>query len=71
MTEVDSDPVALQKRSHPLAQRPLLAAVVVCSALVIGAIAMARSGAEHATEEAEMDLEPVALGPADQAAEEV
>ena len=71
MTEVDSDPVALQKRSHPLAQRPLLAAVVVCSALVIGAIAMARSGAEHATEQSETDLEPVALGPADQAAEEV
>jgi type IV secretory pathway VirB10-like protein len=71
MTEVDSDPVALHKSSHPLAQRPLLAAVALCSALLIGAIAMARSGAEHATEESKPDPHPIALGPADQAAEEV
>lgn len=71
MTEVDSDPVALQRSSRPLAQRPLLAAVVLLSALLLGAIAMARSGAEHATEDSEPRPEPISLGPADQAAEEV
>jgi type IV secretion system protein VirB10 len=71
MTEIDADPVALHKSSHPLARRPLLAAVAVCSVLLIGAIAMARSGAEQVAEESEASEEPVALGPADQAAEEV
>jgi type IV secretion system protein VirB10 len=71
MTEIDADPVALKKSSHPLARRPLLAAVAVCSVLLIGAIAMARSGAEQVAEESEANDEPIALGPADQAAEEV
>jgi type IV secretion system protein VirB10 len=71
MTEVDADPVALTKSSHPLAQRPLLAAVAVCSVLLIGAIAMARSGAEQATDKSGDDPEPITLEPADQAAEEV
>ena len=71
MTEIDADPVALKKSSHPLARRPLLAAVAVCSVLLIGAIAMARSGAEQVAEESESNDEPIALGPADQAAEEV
>ena len=71
MTEIDADPVALTKSSHPLAQRPLLAAVAVCSVLLIGAIAMARSGAEHATDESGDDPEPITLEPADQAAEDV
>ena len=71
MTEIDADPVALKKSSHPLARRPLLAAVAVCSVLLIGAIAMARSGAEQVAEESEANDEPILLGPADQAAEEV
>ena len=71
MTEIDSDPVALKKSTHPLAQRPLIASVTVCSALLIGAIAMARSGATKVAEEQEDVAEPLVLGPADQAAEEV
>ena len=71
MTEIDSDPVALKKSTHPLAQRPLIASVTVCSALLIGAIAMARSGATKVAEEQEDVTEPLVLGPADQAAEEV
>ena len=60
MTEIDADPVALKKSSHPLARRPLLAAVAVCSVLLIGAIAMARSGAEQVAEESEANDEPIA-----------
>ena len=71
MTEIDDDPVALKKSTHPLAQRPLVAAVAVCSVLLIGAIAMARSGATKVADEPEVDAEPLVLGPADQAAEEV
>jgi type IV secretion system protein VirB10 len=43
----------------------------VCSVLLIGAIAMARSGASKVADEPEVDNEPLVLGPADQAAEEV
>ena len=71
MTEIDDDPVALQKSTHPLAQRPLLVAVAACSALLIGAIGLARSGANEATTEPESESDRGVLGPADQAAEEV
>jgi type IV secretion system protein VirB10 len=71
MTEVDSDPVALKRSTLPLARRPLLVSVAACSVLLIGAIAMARSGANQVTEEQESEDEPRILGPADQAAEEV
>jgi type IV secretory pathway VirB10-like protein len=70
MIEVDDDPVAL-KSSHPLARRPLLAAVTVGSALLLAAIAMARSGARKVQEESLPETETIVTGPAEQAAEEV
>jgi type IV secretion system protein VirB10 len=69
MTELD-DPVRLVKTGNPLAQRPVLAAGVLCGVLLVVAIAQGREGAREAAEEETDEVSDVALAPADKAAEE-